>query len=144
MLDQADLNLLNAVYRNATRGRAALLKLLASVKNRRLKATLDAMTVRLKASSDAAELRLKNNHTPAQGRSTFKRLWAAFKLKLKQARNPSVSGTAEILLQLTAEGISDLTRALRTYPTALPETVSIARRLLENEEAFFQKMKDYL
>ena len=61
MLDQADLNLLNAVYRNATRGRAALLKLLASVKNRRLKATLDAMTVRLKASSDAAELRLKNN-----------------------------------------------------------------------------------
>lgn len=144
MLDQADLHLLHAVYRNARRSRAALLEIRSSVKDPRFRDTLDAMTMRLKTSSDAAKTRLQNDHIPVQEENFLQHLWTMAKLKCKQARNPSVSGMAGILLTLTAERISILTRALRTYPTALPETISIANRLLETEEAFFQKMKESL
>ena len=144
MLNDADICLLQGVYVHAEKARLLIDLFLIKTRDTALKSELERERIQCEDICHRADNRLKTGQVSVNGLTFWDKAVWLWPVRWKMISAVNASDLAGILIGSLTEIVVDTIRALRTYPTALPETLGIVKRFVERGEHFLQELRSFL
>ena len=136
--------LLNEVVKNAEMGKNTIRQLLGIAEDERLKEHLHRQLATYEDLSNRAHAMLAVEGETPQGQGTFTKLNAKMGVAMQTAMDKSPRKIAEMLIEGSNVGATDLTKAMRDAPEAGPGAMALAQRLQNAENTYAQELNVFL
>lgn len=136
--------LFSAILQNAEMGSSSIKEIFPKVRNTAMKNELRHQLSEYEQQSNIVSTQLSNLHLKPQKTSPFVKLMTSTGIKCKLAQDKSTGHIAEMIIQGTNMGIIKINQALNASENASPQIVSQAKDLLNKEQHYLDRMKNYL
>ena len=136
--------LLNEVVKNTEMGKNTIRQLLGIAEDERLKEHLHRQLATYEDLSNRAHAMLAVEGETPQGQGTFTKLNAKMGVAMQTAMDKSPRKIAEMLIEGSNVGVTDLTKAMRDAPGAGPGAMALAERLQNAESTYAQELGVFL
>lgn len=142
----ANIEMLNYIYKNAQMGQSSINHLLDIVKdNSKFKNLLDNQYAEYKTIYDTAEKSLNKLGYEAKSSNTFKKFEIYMMIDIKTLKNKTPDHVAEMLIQGSTMGIIQITRRLKEYEDKVDKSVKkLAEKLLSIEQHNVEECRKFL
>ena len=136
--------LLNVEYQSSKMGVESINNIISRVQNGQIRDRMlqDKNTFDEIANS-AADMIFKSGEKPEE-KSIFSKFGAEIGAKMAIMNDHSTTRVAEMMMQGASCGIVEVTRAVKSAPTAKPEVQQVANHLIDLQEKIFQDYKQFL
>ncbi len=144
MIGNVDLDLLEKTYQNATIGITAIEAVLNKAENRDFNSALYMQLRDYQDIADKTKTKLQENGTKVKDNSFYEKMMMKGNVKINTAINSSHSHIAQMVIQGSTMGVTQMTRLLHESKGADGECVEIAEDFVKKEEENIERMKKYL
>lgn len=140
----ASMEYANTIYQNANMGMQSISYLQNRVRDNALKKSLQKQFNQYnKIASKAIDLLTQSGDFPDQ-KSTLQELSAWAGVQLNLLKDPSPGHIAQMVIQGTTMGVTELLRLRKEYPDVPEILKDLSKCLLEEQEQNIEEMKAYL
>lgn len=136
--------LIDCAYKNMRMGSFAIDCIIDKIQNPRLEELLRKQNdFYLDTTEELEKISTSLNHTPIDI-NIFLKTSSFASIKMKTFINDETSHIAEMLVQGTTMGITDMIKSQSEYNLKFPELLKITNSIVSNEEKFVESLKDFL
>ena len=139
-----DSSVLNSIYRGALTGSRAIRDILPQVKNTGLRSDLTTQESEYAAICADAAKRLHILGGCPEDVPALKRAGMKLGVTMNTALNRATPHLAEVMIQGSTMGITNMTRVLHTFSAAGADAAGLANRLITAEQQNIDRLKIYL
>lgn len=143
-MNSADINVLNELYRNADMGASSIRQVISRTRNTPLKKELISQLSTYVGEKRDITNRLAPTGVKKKTVSPMTRAMADMGIAMSAAVDNSDSHIAEMMLRGTNMGVINITKVLNHSGNISHEVKSTADKMLENEQVYISKLKEYL
>lgn len=136
--------ILSAIVQNAEMGTSSIKKVFPNVRNTALKNELRHQLSEYEQQANTVNTQIANLHANVKHVSPMTKTMGSIGIKCKLAQDNSTGHIAQMLVQGTNMGIIKINQALNSATDASPKVISQAKDLLNNEQHYLDRMKNYL
>ena len=140
-MDDQTVLLLNEVVKNAEMGKNTVTQLLGITDDERLKIHLNRQLATYEDLSKRANAMLA---VEAEGQNAFTKLNAKMGVKIQTIYDKSPRKIAEMLIEGSHVGVTDMTIAIKDAPDANPGAIALAQRLQHAENEYAGELNVFL
>jgi hypothetical protein len=139
-----NIELLNYIYQNAEMGKDTITQLLGIVEDAPLKQALESQQKEYNEIFDIAHDKIEQANKHSKGISSISKITTYLMININTIMNRKPSHIAEMMIQGSTMGITDVTKKLKEYDSAAPDILALADRLLKFEQQNLEEMKNFL
>ena len=143
-MDDQTVLLLNEVVKNAEMGKNTVTQLLGITDDERLKIHLNRQLATYEDLSKRANAMLAVEGEQAEGQNAFTKLNAKMGVKLQTIYAIRPRKIAEMLIEGSHVGVTDMTIAIKDAPDANPGAIALAQRLQHAENEYAGELNVFL
>lgn len=142
----ANIEMLNYIYKNAQMGQNSINHLLEIIKDdSKFKNLLNSQFNEYKAIFDESEKALKEHGYEPKGNSTIQKFETYMMIDMKTLTNKTPDHVAEMLIQGSTMGVIQITRRLKDYTGSIDKNVQrLAEKLLSTEQHNVEECRKFL
>jgi hypothetical protein len=144
MTENADIKVLNSIYKGARVGAEAIDDLMPKVSDTGLTADLETQLQEYESISKEAATRLVNLGAEPQAVSSMKKTGMKMSVTMNTMANDETEHLAEMMIKGSNMGIIQMTKVVNGYSDASPETLGLAQKLITTENDNISRLKTYL
>ena len=144
MIGNVDLDLLEKTYQNASIGITAIEAVLDKTTNREFNQDLHKQLRDYQELADKSKQQLLMNGTKVKDNSIYTKAMMKGNVKLNTLMNSSDSHIAQMVIQGSTMGVTEMTKLLHASHHADGTSESIAKEFISKEEENIEVMKKYL
>lgn len=144
MIGNVDLDLLEKTYQNASIGITALKAVMDKVDNKEMNKDLHRQLRDYRVIADKSKNQLLANGTKVKEQSLYIRTIMKGNVKMNTLMNPSDSRIAQMVIQGSTMGFTQMTKLLHAKKNADGISTEIAKEFISKEEGNIETMKKYL
>ena len=144
MIGNVDLDLLEKTYQNASTGITALEAVLDKTKNVDMNAALHKQLQDYRELQDKAKNHLQMNGAKVKDNSFYEKAMMKGNVKMNTLLNSSQSHIAQMVIQGSTMGVTQMTKLLHENKNADGACVELAKEFVKKEEENIEVMKKYL
>ena len=144
MIGNVDIDLLEKTYQNASVGITAMEAVLDKTENKELNHMLHKQLREYHKIADKSKQELIANGTKVKEESFYVRTMMKGNVKMSTLINPSDSRIAQMVIQGSTMGVTQMTKLLHAKPDADGASAAIANEFIKKEEDNIENMKKYL
>ena len=144
MIGNVDLDLLEKTYQNASIGITAIEAVLDKTENKDLNNELHKQLRDYQEMADKSKNQLLTNGTKVKEQSIYVKTMMKGNVKLNTILKPSDSRIAQMVIQGSTMGVTQMTKLLHAKPNADGVSSEIAKEFVKREEDNIEVMKNYL
>lgn len=144
MIGNVDLDLLEKTYQNASIGITALKAVMDKVDSREMNKELHRQLRDYRDIADKSRNQLLANGTKVKEQSFYIKTIMKGNVKMNILMNPSDSRIAQMVIQGSTMGVTQMTKLLHAKRDADGISTEIAKELIKKEEDNIASMKKYL
>jgi hypothetical protein len=144
MIGNVDLDLLEKTYQNASIGITAIKAVIDKAENKELNNELHKQLRDYQEIADTSRKQLITNGKKVKEQSFYVRTMMKGNVKMNTLMNPSDSRIAQIVIQGSTMGVTQMTKLLHAKPNADGSSSDIAKDFVRREEQNIEVMKNYL
>lgn len=135
---------LGAIYKNAKMGADSIINLLPKIKEDALRSVITMQLDGYEKYAARAEKELRLHDVEAKEEGLMTRLSARMGIAFQTMLDDSTGHIAELMIEGSNMGITDMTKLLNNYETVDSEAVRLARELILFEEHNIELLRRYL
>lgn len=142
----ANMEMLNYIYKNAQMGQVSINHLLDIVREHsKFRDLLETQFTEYKTIFDTAEKALNSLGCKTKGTSTIQKFETYMMIDIKTIRDKSPDHVAEMLIQGSTMGVIQITRRLKEYKGSIDTNVQkLAEKLLSTEQHNIEECRKFL
>lgn len=144
MIGNVDLDLLEKTYQNASIGITALKAVMDKVDNKEMNKDLHRQLREYRVIADKSKNQLLANGTKVKEQSFYIKTIMKGNVKMNTLMNPSDSRIAQMVIQGSTMGVTQMTKLLHAKKNADGVSTEIAQEFIQKEEGNIETMKKYL
>ena len=144
MIGNVDLDLLEKTYQNASIGITAIEAVLDKTENKDLNNELHKQLRDYRELADKSKKELISNGTRVKEQSLYVKAMMKGNVKMNTLLKPSDSRIAQMVIQGSTMGVTQMTKLLHAKPNADGMSTEIAKEFIKREEGNIEVMKNYL
>lgn len=144
MIGNVDLDLLEKTYQNASIGITALKAVMDKVDNKEMNRDLHRQLRDYRDIADKSRNQLQTNGTKVKEQSFYIKTIMKGNVKMNTLMNPSDSKIAQMVIQGSTMGVTQMTKLIHAKKDADGTSYEIANEFIKKEEDNIEKMKKYL
>jgi hypothetical protein len=144
MIGNVDLDLLEKTYMNAATGITALKAVLGKPENHALNTELYKHLKNYQDLADKSKMQLMANGTKVKEPSLYGKAMMKSSVKMNTLMDPSDSRIAQMVIEGSTMGLTQITRLLNSNKNAEGTSVEIAKEFILKEEENIEAMKKFL
>ncbi len=144
MITNVDLDLLEKTYQNAKMGITAIEAVLDKASNKDFYNDLNKQLQDYKMIAGKSRQQLRKNGARPKDNSFYKKLMLKSNIKMNTMINSDDSHIAQMVIQGSTMGVTQMTRLLHAHEAAEGDSAQIARDFVKKEEDNINNMKNYL
>lgn len=144
MIGNVDLDLLEKTYQNASIGITALKAVMDKVDSKEMNRDLHRQLRDYRDIADKTRNELLTNGTKVKEQSFYIKTIMKGNVKMNTLMNPSDSRIAQMVIQGSTMGVTQMTKLLHAKKDADGTSTGIANDFIKKEEDNIEKMKKYL
>jgi cell division septum initiation protein DivIVA len=144
MIGNVDLDLLEKTYQNASIGITAINAVLDKAENQELNNELHKQLKDYQDLAAKSRNQLIQNGTKVKEQSLYVKAMMKGNVKMNTIMRPSDSSIAQMVIQGSAMGVTQMTKLIHAKPNADGVSKDIAKEFIEKEEKNIEVMKKYL
>lgn len=144
MIGNVDLDLLEKTYQNASIGITAIEAVLDKASNVQLGSDLHRQLLDYRDIADKSKQQLVNNGAEVKDKSFYNKAMMKGNVKMNTLINSSDSHIAQMVIQGSTMGVTQMTRLLNASTLADGVSTQIAKEFVKKEEENIEIMKKYL
>jgi bacterioferritin-associated ferredoxin len=144
MIGNVDLDLLEKTYQNATIGITAIEGVIDKTSNKELNNDLYKQMRDYQELADKSRKHLKQHGAQAKEKPFYDRAMMKGNVKLNTLMDSSDSRIAQMVIQGSTMGVTQMTKLLHASENADGTCTEIAKEFISKEEANIETMKKYL
>jgi uncharacterized beta-barrel protein YwiB (DUF1934 family) len=144
MIGNVDLDLLEKTYQNASTGITALEAVLDKTKNVDMNTALHKQLQDYRELQDKAKNQLQMNGAKVKDNSFYEKAMMKGNVKMNTLLNSSQSHIAQMVIQGSTMGVTQMTKLLHENKNADGACVELAKEFIKKEEENIEVMKKYL
>ena len=135
---------LGAIYKNAKMGADSIINLLPKIKEDALRSVITMQLDGYEKYAARAEKELRLHDVEAKEEGLMARLSARMGIAFQTMLDDSTGHIAELMIEGSNMGITDMTKLLNNYETVDSEAVRLAREIILFEEHNIELLRRYL
>ncbi|MBC8080392.1 MAG: hypothetical protein H7X86_08610 [Gorillibacterium sp.] len=136
--------ILNYIHQNSEMGKATTKQLIGIVKGEGLKGYLQSQYNEYSCIFDTSEAYLKELNKDAKDLNAFSKAATYMMINIKTLTDKTESHIAEMLIQGSTMGITEITKKLKEYNNADPKILDLGHKLLKFEQQNIEELKLFL
>jgi len=143
-MENHNLELLNAIYKNVTMATHAIDSIHNKIADRKLTKLIDKQNKiyeRITAESENLAGHINEDLTAI---NPIAKMTSSVSINMKTMLNHETSHLAEMLVQGTTMGITEIYKAKRENPTQNKKLIEVVDSIGKSEEIFIESLKDFL
>lgn len=144
MIGNVDLDLLEKTYQNASMGITAIKAILDKPENKALNDELMRQLKDYQELADKSRNQLVANGTEVKEQSLYMNAMLKGNIKLNTLMKPSDSRIAQMVIEGSTMGVTQMTKLLHAKKNADGTCAEIAKEFIKREEANIEALKKYL
>ncbi|MHB8130846.1 MAG: hypothetical protein ACYDEX_17780 [Mobilitalea sp.] len=144
MIGNVDLDLLEKTYQNASIGITAIESVLGKASNKEFSNDLNNQLKDYQELAEKSKTRLIENGAEVKDKSFYTKTMMKGNIKMNTIINSSDSHIAQMVIQGSTMGVTQMTRLLHDNKNADGECTQIAKEFVKKEEENIEVMKNYL
>ena len=144
MVGNVDLDLLEKTYQNAAIGITAIEAVINKVSSKEMHQQLHRQLQNYQELADKSKQQLLQNGAKVKDNSYFEKAMMKGNVKMNTMINCSDSHIAQMVIQGSTMGVTQMTRLLHENAKADGASVRIAKDFVQREEKNIEVMKNYL
>lgn len=144
MIKNVDLDLLEKTYQNASIGITALEAVLNKTSNKDFNSALYKQLRDYQNIADKSKNQLQVNGEQVKDNPLYEKAMMKGNVKMNTLINPSDSHIAQMVIQGSTMGVTQMTRLLHDNSAAEGTSVEIAKEFIKKEEENIEVMKKFL
>lgn len=144
MIGNVDLDLLEKTYQNASIGKTAIEGVLNKTSCKELNDALYKQLQDYQELADKSKNQLQISGAEIKDKPAFEKAMMKGNVKLNTMINPSESHIAQMVIQGSTMGVTQMTRLLHSNKDADGESAEIAKEFIKKEEGNIEVMKKFL
>ncbi len=144
MIGNVDLDLLEKTYQNASIGITAIKAVLDKAENKELNNELHKQLRDYQDLADKSRNQLVANGKKVKEQSFYVKTMMKGNVKMNTLMNPSDSRIAQMVIQGSTMGVTQMTKLLHSKPNVDGVSSEIAKEFVKREEDNIEVMKNYL
>ena len=144
MIGNVDLDLLEKTYKNASIGITALKAVLDKPENKELNTVLYRHLRNYQELADRSKKQMMANGTKVKEQTVYGKAMMKGNIKMNTLMDPSDSRIAQMVIQGSTMGVTQMTRLLHSNRNADGTSVEIAKEFIKKEEENIEVMKSFL
>ena len=139
-----NVEMLNYIYQNAEMGTTTIQQILKEVKDLEFKEILKEQLKDYEYVTNKADLLLNTEGRIPKGLDAMPKVMSYFKIKFDTLRDDTSSHIAEMMINGSTMGVTEITRNLNKYDDVENDVKDLASRLLKIEQDNIEALKPYL
>lgn len=139
-----NVEMLNYIYQNAEMGRSTIEQILKEVRDLEFRDILKEQLKDYEYVSNRCDSLLNNEGKLPKGIDVMPKIMSYFKIKMDTLKDDTSSHIAEMMINGSTMGVTDITRNLNKYNDVENSTKDLASRLLKIEQDNIEALKPYL
>ena len=144
MIGNVDLDLIEKTYQNASIGITALEAVLDKAKNNELNNALHRQLKDYNEIADISKKQLKINGAKVKDNPMYEKVMMKGNVKMNTMMNSSDSHIAQMVIQGSTMGITQMTKLLNAKTNADGISTEIAKDFIQREQLNIEEMKKFL
>jgi hypothetical protein len=144
MIGNVDLDLLEKTYQNASIGITAIKAVLDKTENQNLNNELHKQLKDYRTIAAKSKNQLLKNGTKVKKQSLYVKAIMKGNVKMNTIMRPSDSSIAQMVIQGSTMGVTQMTKLIHAKPNADGICMDIAKEFVKREENNIEVMKNYL
>lgn len=144
MIGNVDLDLLEKTYQNASIGITAIEAVLGKVSSKDMNQQLHRQLKEYQELADKSKQQLLQNGAKVKDKSYFEKAMMKGNVKMNTMISSSDSHIAQMVIQGSTMGVTQMTRLLHENANADGTSAQIAKEFVEKEEKNIEIMKNFL
>lgn len=144
MQNDRNTEFLNKIYKNSKSGSEAISYLKDKINDKNLLSDLQYQHMEYQNIQNRVGTELSKTGEVPKEQSPVAQIGMWSGVQLNTIMDKSPDKIAEMMIQGSTMGIIDMTRTIKQFPDATPESKKIGEDLIKLEENSMQKMKQYL
>lgn len=144
MIGNVDLDLLEKIYQNASIGITAIESVLGKVSNEDMNQQLHRQLKEYQELADKSKQQLLQNGAKVKDKSFFEKAMMKGNVKMNTLISSSDSHIAQMVIQGSTMGVTQMTRLLHEKENADGASTQIAKEFVDKEEKNIEIMKKFL
>lgn len=144
MIGNVDLDLLEKTYQNASIGITALKAVMDKVDSKEMNRELHKQLRDYRELADKSKNQLLSTGTKVKEQSFYIKTIMKGNVKMNTLMNPSDSRIAQMVIQGSTMGVTQMTKLLHAKKSADGVSTDIAKEFIKKEEDNIETMKKYL
>lgn len=143
-MDNHNLELLNAIYKNVTMATHAIDSLQDKIADQKLLKLMNKQNKIYETITAECEDLSGHISEDLKAINPIAKMTSSVSINLKTMMNDQTSHIAEMLIQGSTMGITEIIKAIGEYPSAHKEIKDVAIKLQHSEEEFVDSLKTFL
>ena len=139
-----NLELLNAIYKNVTMATHAIDSLQGKIADRKLSKLMNKQNLIYEEITTECESLASHIAEELTAINPFAKMGSSISINMKTMVNDETSHIADMLIQGTTMGITEIIKAIGEFRTANKEIKNVAIKLQHSEEEFVDSLKTFL
>lgn len=139
-----EIELLNQIHQNADMGRDSIRHIIKLSNDVDFLHTLNSQLEDYQQAYDESGHLLKELNAQAEDANPMAKTMSKVTSTIKSLVNPSTSKLAEMMIEGSTMGITNLTKQINAYGGSRQDVLNLAERQLHTEEKNVEEMKKYL
>jgi len=139
-----NVEMLNYIYQNAEMGTTTIQQILKEVKDLEFKEILKEQLKDYEYVTNKADLLLNMEGRIPKGLDAMPKVMSYFKIKFDTLRDDTSSHIAEMMINGSTMGVTEITKNLNKYNDIENDVEDLASRLLKIEQDNIESLKPYL
>lgn len=144
MIGNVDLDLLSKTYQNASTGIIAIKSVLDKTRNTELNTELHKQLRDYQEIADKSKKQLMAGGSKVKTLSIPRRAMMISGVKMNTLRHPSDSSIAQMVIEGSTMGVTQMTKLVHAKPNADGLSMEIAKEFIRREEENIEVMKNFL
>ncbi len=144
MIGNVDLDLLEKTYQNASIGITAIKAVMDKTENKELNNELHKQLKDYQELADKSKDQLLKNGATVKRQSLYVKAMMKGNVKMNTLVKPSDSSIAQMVIQGSTMGVTQMTKLIHAKPNADGTSKEIAQEFVKREEENIEVMKNYL
>lgn len=139
-----NIEMLNYIYQNAEMGKTSIEQILKEVEDLEFRDVLKEQLKDYEYVMDKSDSLLHDEGKLPKGIDAMPKIMSYIKIKMDTLKDDTSSHIAEMMMQGSNMGITEITKNLNKYENVDDEVKDLASRLLKIEQDNVEKLKPYL
>lgn len=144
LMSQQALNVVNAMYKNASMGAESISTILSGVKDLRLRDELEKQREYYQGLGKELDNVYNDINGQPEDIGAISKAFAELNIRLKTLANPSSGHIAELMITGTNMGIIELEKALNNNPDISWQLKRDTGEALKHEQKYIERLKEFL